>query len=146
MRNWPVPGTSLTRATDVLRRPVAEGSRTASGKGQDLRLLRGVRMLRAAVDLELREHLPAEVVLRQHAAHRGLEHALGMRAVEHLGGGRRLEPARPARVALVDLVLALVAGELHVRRVHHDDEVAGVEDRKSTRLNSSHSQISYAVF
>src|SRR5688572_32728680 len=26
------------------------------------------------------------------------------------------------------------------------DEPAGMEDRKSTRLNSSHSQISYAVF
>src|SRR2546427_4126947 len=38
---------------------------------------------------------------------------------------------------------------LHVR-FHHDLETAGfrgrLEDRKSTRLNSSHSQISYAVF
>src|SRR3989338_10753749 len=28
----------------------------------------------------------------------------------------------------------------------HGDEPAGVQDRKSTRLNSSHSSISYAVF
>src|SRR2546427_9512320 len=36
-------------------------------------------------------------------------------------------------------------GELLVR--HPDiDKIAGATDRKSTRLNSSHSQISYAVF
>src|SRR2546430_8382703 len=28
----------------------------------------------------------------------------------------------------------------------HGDDVTGKQDRKSTRLNSSHSQISYAVF
>src|SRR3712207_8668188 len=31
-------------------------------------------------------------------------------------------------------------------RVGHRTEPAGVEDRKSTRLNSSHANISYAVF
>src|SRR2546430_11348056 len=31
-------------------------------------------------------------------------------------------------------------------RVYHAYVSAGLEDRKSTRLNSSHSQISYAVF
>src|SRR2546430_5569375 len=38
-----------------------------------------------------------------------------------------------------------VAGQ--VLRVRHDErQVAWLRDRKSTRLNSSHSQISYAVF
>src|SRR2546427_7363232 len=33
------------------------------------------------------------------------------------------------------------------RRIqHHEDIPYGLRDRKSTRLNSSHSQISYAVF
>src|SRR2546430_12579878 len=32
------------------------------------------------------------------------------------------------------------------RRTRHGGEAAGARDRKSTRLNSSHSQISYAVF
>src|SRR5688572_31333660 len=32
------------------------------------------------------------------------------------------------------------------RAARRRDEEAGLEDRKSTRLNSSHSQISYAVF
>src|SRR5262245_18064649 len=103
MRNWPVPTRSVTRATAVLRRRVAEGARTASAKRQDLRALCGVRVLGTRVDPELREHAPAEVVLRQHALHGGLEHALGVRAVEQLRGGRRLEAAGPAGVADVRL-------------------------------------------
>src|SRR2546430_2637033 len=50
--------------------------------------------------------------------------------------------------------LGAVAGERLVHRIVHDfvDEMVEparrhrAEDRKSTRLNSSHSQISYAVF
>src|SRR5579859_270478 len=42
------------------------------------------------------------------------------------------------------------AFKLHALDVHLDQieprKVVGVQDRKSTRLNSSHSQISYAVF
>src|SRR2546427_4036704 len=37
-------------------------------------------------------------------------------------------------------------GHGHARRVPSRDVSAGTSDRKSTRLNSSHSQISYAVF
>src|SRR5688572_32496789 len=45
----------------------------------------------------------------------------------------------------------VVAGRAHRRRRRarargHDARRAGAADRKSTRLNSSHSQISYAVF
>src|SRR5688572_31883472 len=67
------------------------------------------------------------------------------------GRGRRdpepaLEPERcePVRAALL--------GERQHRAVHHRDgelradAPAAPVDRKSTRLNSSHSQISYAVF
>src|SRR5205085_9460582 len=39
--------------------------------------------------------------------------------------------------------LVVHEGRLIHPRAHH---LRGVEDRKSTRLNSSHSQISYAVF
>src|SRR2546430_11993278 len=38
------------------------------------------------------------------------------------------------------------AFELAQQAIAHDDSLAGPQDRKSTRLNSSHSQISYAVF
>src|SRR2546430_13554633 len=36
--------------------------------------------------------------------------------------------------------------EIDVDRDRKSEPVAGIGDRKSTRLNSSHSQISYAVF
>src|SRR2546429_6573475 len=52
----------------------------------------------------------------------------------------RSEVARGLHVALVDAV---------ERRVERQDEIRDVavdEDRKSTRLNSSHGYISYAVF
>src|SRR5688572_31513415 len=39
-----------------------------------------------------------------------------------------------------------VKGELHHRAVAHRVRLQPPPDRKSTRLNSSHSQISYAVF
>src|SRR2546430_3224552 len=37
-------------------------------------------------------------------------------------------------------------GAVGVGRADRDDDAVGAGDRKSTRLNSSHSQISYAVF
>src|SRR2546430_11302804 len=56
------------------------------------------------------------------------------RSAEHPGGLRRLlEEVQPE----VDVVVG------HIRAEHSD---SGEVDRKSTRLNSSHSQISYAVF
>src|SRR2546430_10773100 len=40
----------------------------------------------------------------------------------------------------------LVQGRVLAHDEHRDGEIPCLEDRKSTRLNSSHSQISYAVF
>src|SRR3712207_7398956 len=54
-------------------------------------------------------------------------------------------PARPARlVARAARPRAAAAARLRARAVHQHRDVAG--DRKSTRLNSSHANISYAVF
>src|SRR5690606_42040071 len=39
----------------------------------------------------------------------------------------------------------LVVGEVHAHRIAPFNAVAAVQDRKSTRLNSSHVKISYAV-
>src|SRR5205085_11886482 len=66
-----------------------------------------------------------------------LEHALIEHAADDVDAGRRLALDDPH-------VLARVAQEL-VHFPPHFAESAD-EDRKSTRLNSSHSQISYAVF
>src|SRR2546427_6896029 len=65
-------------------------------------------------------------------------------------GERRVE-----RGEVVDLLLQLLLGiagdgvDAAVHRqggVQAEDAALAMEDRKSTRLNSSHSQISYAVF
>src|SRR2546430_4399983 len=53
---------------------------------------------------------------------------------------RRVEQGLEARVLAPHAVELLVAGD------EHDPARPGAQDRKSTRLNSSHSQISYAVF
>src|SRR2546430_9144756 len=59
-----------------------------------------------------------------------------------LGEAAALQPLRVDRVGSCG-----VARDHHVRRdVTRDDGAAGEKDRKSTRLNSSHSQKSYAVF
>src|SRR3712207_568895 len=65
----------------------------------------------------------------------------------HVGRARRLardEDARLARKAVLDVPLALVS--LSACLDAADDLVGAAEDRKSTRLNSSHANISYAVF
>src|SRR5438445_3857586 len=51
-----------------------------------------------------------------------------------------------AVMALSDRVLVLNYGRLIADGPPADDEPAVVQDRKSTRLNSSHANISYAVF
>src|SRR5206468_12205515 len=61
---------------------------------------------------------------------------------------RRCDPV-PTGVSLVPIAADLRGGEQprHVAHRRAHDEFRGFrEDRKSTRLNSSHDQISYAVF
>src|SRR5205085_11274837 len=60
-----------------------------------------------------------------------------------------LHDALPICVDLAQMPEKLVAESLALRGAAHqpgDIEGPGTRDRKSTRLNSSHSQISYAVF
>src|SRR5262249_6539066 len=113
-RICPVPRRRRTLATALFRRPVAVTSGVASGKAQLLRLLRGVGMAGAAVDLELAEHGAPERVLRQHEPHGVAQHAVGVRTLEQLPGGGLLQVPGPARVAVVDLLLALAPRELHL--------------------------------
>src|SRR3712207_8197527 len=60
--------------------------------------------------------------------------------------GRGLLPAGVALVAAVLVSLALGAGEVGPLRALAVLVGSGDGDRKSTRLNSSHANISYAVF
>src|SRR5262249_38581130 len=96
-------------------------------------LLRGVRVLRAGVHLEFADELPAQPVVGQYALHRKLDGALGSLG-EQLLVPDGAQPARVAGVPVGHLGLPLVAGQGHLRRVDHDDEVAGVHVRCEGRL------------
>src|SRR3712207_8297876 len=63
--------------------------------------------------------------------------------VQPLGGGAVHEARDPELRAL--LLAAARVGD-HVRRPAEQRDEVRVRDRKSTRLNSSHANISYAVF
>jgi hypothetical protein len=93
--------------------------------GHLLWLLRGVRMLSAAINFQLGEEAATEPILRQHPAHRGLDQALRLIS-EHLARGSRADAARIGRVAMVQLILGLRAGKLDLRRIDDDNEIAGV--------------------
>src|SRR2546430_4554212 len=56
--------------------------------------------------------------------------------------GTEHKPSSPGGIIL----MFEPSGTLTTGDRHQDDIPAHIEDRKSTRLNSSHSQISYAVF
>src|SRR5690606_39456140 len=62
------------------------------------------------------------------------------------GAAVRPEVWRQAGTQLTDTAAAVVAGGLTAAGTPADEDPAAAEDRKSTRLNSSHVKISYAVF
>src|SRR5206468_12475794 len=70
------------------------------------------------------------------ATQRFVENLLGVGHIEH----RRRSAARRFRHAVC------VAGARTGIKVRHELRLGDLRDRKSTRLNSSHDQISYAVF
>src|SRR5688572_351303 len=99
---------------------------------------------------DVREHLPVELDLGQLEA----VHELGVaHAVLPSGGVDAGDPQAPEVALAVAAVAVGVGVGLHdrllgplVRGVGVAAVALGELDRKSTRLNSSHSQISYAVF
>src|SRR5690606_7211452 len=90
-----------------------------------LRLLCGVRVLRAGVDAQLADDAPAQAVVRQHTPDGLLDHLLRPRR-HHLAGRAGLQTARITAVAVVQLLLELVAGEADVLRIDHDHVVAEI--------------------
>src|SRR3954454_5617990 len=128
----PEPAESQTRAMAVLRLPVAYVRVVAvlmiGRLSLDLErggLLGDVRMIRRRVDLQLGEHLATENVLREHALHGLLDRERGL-VLEEVAVARCLEAAGDAGVAVVEFLVQLGAGELHLRGVDDDDEVTGV--------------------
>src|SRR5690606_41991408 len=90
-----------------------------------------MRMLGPGVDLQLLDHLAAETVLREHAAHGALDDRLGATPAETLEG-LGLDAAGEAGMAVVDLGAALVGGHRDLLGVDHDDEIAGVRSEEHT--------------
>jgi hypothetical protein len=99
-----------------------------------LRVLAGVRMLRAVVEVKRAHLVAAERAARDHALHRLLEHTLGETALEHLARSRLLQPAGVAGVLVIDLLVELAAGEADLVGVDHDDMVAAIDVRREARL------------
>ncbi len=97
------------------------------------RLLRLVRMLRAAVDLQLLQHGATDAVPRQHPLHRALDDELRLAREERLEA-LLLQAAGIVRMAVVALLRQLVAGDPDAARVHDHDVVADVDVRGVGRL------------
>jgi len=100
---------------------------------QRLRLLGHVRMRRTGIAFELLEHRVAQRPFRQHALDRLFQHPSG-EALLHLAERGGADAARIAAVAVVELVLGLVAGDLDLFDVGDDDEVARIDVRRVDRL------------
>src|SRR5438477_9735806 len=97
------------------------------------RLLRGMRMHRAGVALELLDHGVAERSLGQHALDRLFKRAAG-KALLHLPEGDGANAARIAAMAVIELLVDLVARDLDLVDVGDDDEVTGVDVRRENGL------------
>src|SRR5438270_3048730 len=146
-------GSIGTQALDVIRKHRNEFEVVALVAG------RNAELLAEQVD----EFAPALAVLADAVPPAGSYFSTGADAVVEaatykgcdlvlnaLVGSRGLLPTLAAldagkTVALANKESLIAGGDLGTRKVRHE-VAAGDQDRKSTRLNSSHSQISYAVF
>src|SRR5690349_19129111 len=99
----------------------------------------------AAVDERLRDgvlHHVAVAAVQLHRLARELVLQLGRPVLRH----RRQRRVELAVEVLADAVVDEDLRDLRLGRHLGDEEPVVLEDRKSTRLNSSHVEISYAVF
>src|SRR5690349_7976187 len=87
-------------------------------------------MLGTLVDAQIAELLPAERAARQHALYRLLDHALREAALENGLGAALLNAADEVGVVVIDLLLALAAGEHHLVGIDDDDVVAVIDMRR----------------
>ena len=78
-------------------------------------------MLSTFVDAEIAELRAAERPVRQHALHRLLDDALGELALEDRARGALLDAADEVGVVVIDLLVALAAGQDDLFGVDNDD-------------------------
>src|SRR3989441_6619050 len=86
-------------------------------------------MLGPRVDLELRDLLPSQPVLRKHALHRSTQNLFGP-ALELLAQRSAADPAGIAGVAEIALLVELVASHLDLLGIDDDHEIADVDMRR----------------
>src|SRR5439155_25071063 len=110
------------------RRETLELGLVPAAHGQRFRLLRGMRVIGAFVDLELASHGAAEAALGQHALNGPLHDSLRM-ALEHALGADFAETSDVPRVPPIDLVRQLAPGEMDLLGVDNHDVISHVEMR-----------------
>src|SRR6266516_6188121 len=123
------------------------------------RLLSLVWMLRTSINLQATHNLRSQAIMHHHTTHCMFQCTLWMFAFQCLAQGRLLQTTGILRVAIVDLLLHTSSRNSERLRIDHNHKIPAIhmgserglvlptqEDRKSTRLNSSHRTISYAVF
>ena len=88
----------------------------------------------AGIDAQVRHLAAAQRTARDHALNGLFKHALGEAAIQHLGGGHFLDAAGVASVLVIGLLLQLVARQLDLAGVDHDDMIAAIDVRGEARL------------
>src|SRR5262245_28920077 len=91
-------------------------------------------MLRAAIDMELGELLPAERAAGQHPFDRLLDDPLRMAAAERLARRSTLDAAGITGVAVIGFLGALIAGQADLLGVDHHDMIAAIDMGRVHRL------------
>src|SRR4051794_40275739 len=112
------------------------GPRVLAVQLGDVELLGGlrlVRMIRSAIDAQIAHLHAAERPTRDHALDSLLDHALGETSLEDLARGALLDVTDIAGVLVIDLLLALAAGQHGMRGVDDDDVVAAIDVRREDR-------------
>ena len=93
-----------------------------------------MRMFRSGKDPQILHDPAPERAARHHALDRLFDDPLGMLAVEDGALAAPLDAARVTRVPVENVVFALVAGQLDLFGVDHDDVVAAIHMRRVGRL------------
>src|SRR5690349_8815087 len=100
---------------------------------QDFRLLRFMRMVWPWVNAQIAELHAPQWPPRDHALDGLLDNALGEAALEDRPGRALLDAADEAGVLVIDLVVALAAGQYGVSRIDNDDVIAAIDVRRVGR-------------
>ena len=90
-------------------------------------------MLLSSIHLQLPVHRATQRVARQHTFHRQLNHLLRC-PLNHLREVSFLQSTRVTRVAIIHFVLGFVTRDLHLLRIHNDNEVTCVDVRRVLSL------------